>query len=146
MYSVIETAGFQQKVALGQVIRIPSNVAEVGTEIDFKSVLLFSSENGTKVGTPVLEGSVKAEVLSHGRDEKKIVFKMKRRQGYRLKNGHRQGFTEVVITEMNVAGESAKVDSKVVEQAKKRTAAIAKAKEQNVPLTRKQKIAQAAEA
>ena len=143
MYSVIETAGFQQKVELGQIIRIPSNVTEVGSEVEFKSVLLLSNDKGTQVGTPVIEGSVvKAEVLSHGRDEKKIVFKMKRRQGYRLKNGHRQGFTEVVITEID----KSKVDSKVVEQARKRAAGIAKLKEQNVPLTRKQKIAQAEKA
>ena len=141
MYSIIETGGFQQKVELGQTIRIPLVTDEVGSEIEFKSVLLASNGKEVQVGTPVLDGySVKGEVLAKLKDKKVKVFKKKRRQGYRLTKGHRQDFVEVVITELNNGGATETVDAKVVEQAKKRAAAIANAKEQNVPLTRKEKI------
>jgi len=69
--------------------------------VSFDRVLLAGEGEEVRVGSPLVEGaSVEAEVLRHGRDKKIIVFKRKRRKGYRRKNGHRQGFTEIRIAEV----------------------------------------------
>ena len=142
MYAIVEAAGFQQKVALGQTIRIPSNQGDVGSEVEFKSVLLYTHGSEVKVGTPVVEESlVKCEILSHGREKKVIVYKKKRRQGYEKKNGHRQGFTEVIITEVKSGSESAVVDPTLVVRARARAIALAAQKVTPVGLTRKEKVA-----
>jgi len=147
MYSILETGGFQYKAQLGQTLKVPSCDAEVGTEIEFKSVLLVSNGSDIQVGTPVVEGAiVKAEVLSHGRGDKVLIFKKKRRQGYQKKQGHRQDYTEILITEISSGSESNVLDKTFTERARARVAALAKQKEQGVPLTRKEKIAQAAAA
>jgi large subunit ribosomal protein L21 len=80
-------------------------VAEPGDKVTFDQVLLTGDgPDGVLVGTPVVEGaSVTAEVLRHGRDRKLIVFKRKRRKGYRRKQGHRQDFTEIRIDEVALA-------------------------------------------
>jgi large subunit ribosomal protein L21 len=84
-------------------IRVPSMDIEPGESITFDDVLLTSDGTEVQVGAPVLDGAtVKAEVLRHGRDKKIIVFKRKRRKGYRRKQGHRQGFTEVRVDEITV--------------------------------------------
>jgi large subunit ribosomal protein L21 len=71
--------------------------------VTFDEVLLASSGDDVKVGEPVVKGAkVKAEVVRHGRDKKIIVFKRKRRKGYRKKQGHRQGFTEIRVNEVVV--------------------------------------------
>lgn len=142
MYTVVETAGFQYKVSVGQVVRLPLADAEVGSTLELKSVLLHNDGSTTLVGTPVLaDASVKAEILTHGRDKKVKIFKMRRRQGYRLTKGHRQGFTEVIITEVNVGGQVQTVDAAKVLREKARVAAVAKQKEHTPRLTRKEKIA-----
>jgi large subunit ribosomal protein L21 len=86
-------------------LRIPSLDVEPGSAVTFDHVLLAGDgADRVEVGTPVLEGaSVKAEVLRHGRGEKVIVFKRKRRKGYRKKQGHRQGFTEIRIDGVDLA-------------------------------------------
>ena len=96
-----------------------------------------------QVGTPVLnDASVKVEILAHGKEDTIIVFKKKRRTRYERRNGHRQGYTEVLVTELRSGAESAVVDPKVITRNRARVAALAKQKEQNKPLTRKEKIAQ----
>jgi ribosomal protein L21 len=143
MYTVVETAGFQFKVTLGEVIRVPSAAeAEVGSTLEIKSVLAHHNGTEFQVGTPVLANAiVKAEVLAHGRDKKVKIFKHKRRQGYRLTKGHRQGFTEVVITEVSVNGQTQTVDAQKLVRERARVAALAKQKEQQPRLTRKEKVA-----
>ena len=75
--------------------------AERGAAVEFDKVLLSDKDGEVKVGAPVIEGAkVVCEVLSHVRGEKVIVFKKKRRKGYRKRNGHRQNFTEVLIKEV----------------------------------------------
>ena len=103
MYAVFRTGGKQFRAEPGFSIRIPSLDVEPGETVTFEDVLLASDGSDVKVGTPVVEGaSVKAEVVKHGRDKKVIVFKRKRRKGYRKKNGHRQGFTEIKVAEIEV--------------------------------------------
>lgn len=101
MYAVFQTGGKQFRAEPGNRIRVPSLKAEPGSTITFDRVLVASDGSAVSVGAPLLEGaSVTAEVLRHGRDKKVIVFKRKRRKGYRLKKGHRQGFTEVRVSQV----------------------------------------------
>lgn len=97
MYAVIKTGGKQYKVASGDVVKLEKIAGEEGKEIIFNEVLALDDT----VGTPLVSGaSVKATVLKQVRDAKVIVFKKKRRQNYRRKNGHRQSITIVKITDI----------------------------------------------
>lgn len=102
MYAVFQTGGKQFRAEPGARLRVPTLAAEPGDTVTFEEVLLAGDgEENVQVGTPTLSGAtVKAEVLRHGRDRKVIVFKRKRRKGYRKKQGHRQGFTEIRIDEV----------------------------------------------
>lgn len=105
MYAVFRTGGKQFRAEPGVRIRIPSLDVEPGDSVVFDQVLLAGDgEETVQVGTPTVDGaSVKAEVLRHGRGEKVIVFKRKRRKGYRRKQGHRQDFTEIRVDEVALA-------------------------------------------
>ncbi len=103
MYAVFRTGGKQFRAEPGFTIRVPTLDVEPGNEVTFDDVLLASDGDDVKVGTPVVDGaSVKAEVVKHGREKKIIVFKRKRRKGYRKKQGHRQDFTEIRVAEVVV--------------------------------------------
>ena len=104
MYAVFQTGGKQFRAEPGARLRVPSLTAEPGDTVTFEEVLLTGDgEESVRVGTPNVDGaSVKAEILRHGRDKKIIVFKRKRRKGYRRKQGHRQGFTEIRVDEILV--------------------------------------------
>lgn len=103
MYAVIKTGGKQFRAEPGKTLRVPSLDVELGETVTFETVLLASDGDEVKVGAPAVDGaSVTAEVVKHGRDKKVIVFKRKRRKGYRKKQGHRQGFTEIRIDEVKV--------------------------------------------
>ncbi len=102
MYAVFETGGKQFRAEPGGRLKIPALEAEEGETVTFDHVLLASPDGSdVAVGTPTVEGaSVKAEVIRHGKTRKIIVFKRKRRKGYRKKQGHRQKFTEVRVAEI----------------------------------------------
>ena len=101
MYAIVEIAGQQFKVENSRKVYVHRLPNEEGTEVTFDKVLLIDNEGVITVGTPVVEGAkVNATVLSHLKGEKVIVFKKKRRKGYRKKNGHRQFFTQVQISEI----------------------------------------------
>ncbi|MDR1812943.1 MAG: 50S ribosomal protein L21 [Candidatus Fibromonas sp.] len=143
MYSIVETGGFQYRAEIGKTLKVPS-VAEaaVGSVLELKSVLLFADGESISVGTPVLENaSVKVEVLSHDKADKVFAVKKKRRTRYERHFGHRQGYTEVLVVEIEVAGKSVAIDPQVAVRQRARIAALAKQKEQAKPLTRKEKIA-----
>jgi large subunit ribosomal protein L21 len=98
MYAVIRTGGKQYKVAAGGKLKVETLTAEVGSEIVINDVLMVADGDNIKVGAPVVAGaSVKATVLSHGRGEKVMIFKMRRRKHYRKTQGHRQNYTEIRI-------------------------------------------------
>ena len=102
-YAIIRTGGKQYRVEPGQTIRIPSLPGEAGGQVEFNDVLLGSDGNNVKTGVPTLSGArVTGEIVKHGRGEKIIVFKFKRRKNYARKQGHRQGFTEVRINDINL--------------------------------------------
>ena len=102
MYAIVEILGQQFKVEAGKKLYIHRmNEAERGSAIEFDKVLLVDNDGAVSVGAPCVEGAkVVGEVVSHVRGEKVIVFKKKRRKGYRKRNGHRQDFTEVMIKEI----------------------------------------------
>jgi len=101
MYAVLRTGGKQYKVAQGEVIRVEKIDAEPGSEIEFTDILMVVNDDQVTVGQPILEGaSVRAKILEHGKAKKVVVFKKKRRKGYRVKRGHRQHFTVLEIQEV----------------------------------------------
>lgn len=101
MYAVVKTGGKQYRVAKDDVIKVELLNAKKGDVVTLGDVLLVGDAGAAKVGTPMVSGaSVKATVLDQMKDEKVIVFKKKRRQNYRRKNGHRQNLTVLKITEI----------------------------------------------
>ena len=103
MYAVVETGGKQYRVAAGDRMVIERLETEAGNPVTFDRVMLLNDGNQIRVGAPTVEGaSVVADVVEHKRGDKKIVWKMKRRQGYRLKRGHRQEVTVVKVKEIKV--------------------------------------------
>ena len=102
-YAIIRTGGKQFRVEPGQTIRIPSLVGEPGAQVEFNDVLLGSDGNNVRTGVPTLSGArVTGQIVKHGRGDKIIIFKFKRRKNYARKQGHRQGFTEVKIGDINL--------------------------------------------
>jgi large subunit ribosomal protein L21 len=101
MYAVFRTGGKQFRAEPGTRLHIPSLDAQPGDHVVFDQVLLAANGESVTVGSPLVSGaSVKAEVVGHGRDKKVIVFKRKRRKGYRKKQGHRQGYTEIRVQDV----------------------------------------------
>ncbi len=101
MYAVVEISGQQFKVAPEAKLFVPKLQAEVGAKVKFDKVLLLGSDEETKVGKPTISGSfVEATVLQHIKDDKVVVFKKKKRKGYRVRRGHRQQYTEIEITKL----------------------------------------------
>jgi len=106
MYAVIKTGGKQYRVAPDDVLEIEKLPADPGETIEFKDVLLVDQGGEPKIGTPLVDGAiVSAEVVEQGRGEKIIIFKKKRRQNYRRRNGHRQYLTTVRILEILLDGQ-----------------------------------------
>jgi large subunit ribosomal protein L21 len=98
MYAVIETGGKQYRVNKGDVIKVEKLTVDVGQKVDFDRVLLVGEGSDVKVGNPLVDGaSVSGTVVEQDRHRKIVVFKMKRRKGYRRKQGHRQDYTGVLI-------------------------------------------------
>jgi large subunit ribosomal protein L21 len=103
MYAVFKTGGKQFRAQPGERLKIPSLQAEEGETVTFDEVLLTGDGDEVTVGRPNVDGAaVKAEVLGHSRTRKIVVFKRKRRKGYRRKQGHRQGFTEIRVDDIVV--------------------------------------------
>lgn len=102
MYAIVEILGQQFKVEAGQKLFVHRmEEAERGSKVEFDKVLLIDNEGKVNVGAPVVKGAkVVAEVVSHVRGEKVLVFHKRRRKGYRKLNGHRQNFTEILINEI----------------------------------------------
>jgi large subunit ribosomal protein L21 len=104
MYAVIETGGKQYRVQPGDIVQVEKLDGEVGAPIQFNQVLFFSKPGETAdilLGKPYLNGaSVQAEVVGQGRGEKILIIKMKRRKQYRRTQGHRQEYTQLLVTEV----------------------------------------------
>jgi large subunit ribosomal protein L21 len=99
MFAVVDVAGQQLKVSPAERVFVPRLTEKVGSTVKFDHVLLVSDEKKVSVGSPYVKNvSVQAKVLDHVKDDTVIVFKKKRRKGYRLRRGHRQQYTEIEIT------------------------------------------------
>jgi large subunit ribosomal protein L21 len=103
MYAVVRTGGKQYRLGVGDNVKVEKLPDEVGNIVELSQILMVSDGGEVKVGTPLVTGaSVKAEIVGHGRNKKITVFKMKRRKKYRRTQGHRQAFTQLKVTEINV--------------------------------------------
>ena len=98
MYAVFKTGGKQYRVAQGDKVRVEKLLGNVGDSVSFDQVLLVGGD-ALKIGMPTIAGAkVQAKIVAQDRAKKIIVFKFRRRKNYRRKNGHRQPFTELLIT------------------------------------------------
>ncbi len=98
MYAIVTIAGQQMKVTEGQKLFVHRLDAKAGDTVSFDQILLVSNEGNTQVGTPTLSGSVSATVLADVvKGDKVVIFKKKRRKGYKVKRGHRQQFSQIQI-------------------------------------------------
>jgi large subunit ribosomal protein L21 len=105
MYAIVEIAGQQFKVAKDQKVFVHRLQNKEGSKVSFDKVLLLDDGTEVKVGAPTIEGaSVDAKIISHLKGDKVIVFKKKRRKGYRVKNGHRQYLSEIQISNISSSG------------------------------------------
>lgn len=99
MFAIVETGGKQFRVEEGRSLKVAKMDAQAGSAITLDNILLVGSGADVKIGQPVVSGaSVQCEVVAHGRDKKITVFKKKRRNSYRKKQGHRQDFTLLKVT------------------------------------------------
>jgi large subunit ribosomal protein L21 len=100
-YAIVRTGGLQYRVAAGDRIRVPRIKGDVGGTVELGEVLALSRGGSLTVGTPLVERArVVAEVVGHGLGKKVLVFKKKRKKGYQIKKGHRQGYTELHIRDI----------------------------------------------
>lgn len=116
MYAIVEIAGQQFKVAKDQKVYVHRLQEEEGAQVSFDKVLLLDNGGNVTVGAPAIEGAeVTAKILGHLKGDKVIVFKKKRRKGYKKKNGHRQSFTEIQIESIAASGATKKAPAKKAE-------------------------------
>jgi large subunit ribosomal protein L21 len=105
VYAVIMSGGKQYRVSEGDVVHLEKLKAELGAPVEFKDVLLVKTEAKTYIGQPLVQGaSVQGILESEGKDEKVLVFKIKKKKQYRRTRGHRQQYSNVRIEKINVAG------------------------------------------
>ena len=123
MYAIVEMAGQQFKVAKDQKVYVHRLQAEENQKVTFDNVLLIEDGKNITIGAPAIDGAtVEAKVIKHLKGDKVIVFKKKRRKGYKVKNGHRQYFTEIVIENIlvsrakKIAPEKKEATNKAVEE------------------------------
>ena len=117
MYAIVEIAGQQFKVEKDQKVFVNRLEGKEGSKVTFDNILLLDNAGKIALGDPSLKGaSVEAKILKHLKDDKVIVFKKKRRKGYKVKNGHRQLLTEIMID--NILEKSKKTQTKAKEEVK----------------------------
>ena len=139
MYAVVEIQGSQFKVTKDQKLFVNRIDAKEGSKVSFDNVLLIDDGNKVQVGKPSISGtSVEAKVVAHKKDDKVIIFKKKRRKGYKVKNGHRQAITEIIIQAISEKKASSK---KEVDSSKKTTAAKKTTATKKTSTAKKTKVA-----
>ena len=133
MFAIVDIAGQQFKVAKDQKVFVHRLDAKTGDKVSFDQVFMLADGDKVTVGAPaVANASVEAKVVRHFKDDKVIVFKKKRRKGYRVKNGHRQSLTEIVIESVGV-GKAKKAAPKAKAEAPKAKAEAPKAVKKAAP-------------
>lgn len=104
MYAIVEITGVQTRVNSGERLRVPLFKGNPGDVVSFDKVLLAADGDNIKLGTPYIAGKVDVTIVAHEKDDKVYVFKKKRRKGYRRFKGHRQNYTLVQVTGMEIDG------------------------------------------
>ena len=113
MNAIVEISGKQFKVEKDSKLFVHILEGKEGSKVTFDNVLLLDNGSKVTVGTPNVKGaSIQAKILQHVKDNKVIVFKKKRRKGYKVKNGHRQALTEILIEKVNEKSAAKKADTK----------------------------------
>jgi len=129
MYAIVEIAGQQFKVSKDLKVYVHRLANEEGSKVSFDKVLLLDDNGNITLGAPAIEGaSVEAKVLQHLKGDKVIVFKKKRRKGYKKRNGHRQSLTQIVIEGISATGAK-----KAAPKAEAKTEKVAEVKEAKAP-------------
>ena len=124
MFAIVNISGKQYRVEKGDEIKVALLDTESGKKVKFDNVLLTDDGKKVTIGNPVVSGAtVSGTVINHGRDRKIIVFKKKRRKGYRRKNGHRQDFSLIHIDSISASASKKKAAPKKVATKKKTTKA-----------------------
>lgn len=147
MYAIVNIAGQQFKVEKGKKVFVHRLKGEVGDEVSFDKVMLISDDGKVNVGTPFLPNAViSAQIVSHLRGEKVLVFKKKRRKTYQKLNGHRQNLTEILIEDISESGVKAKAEKKATPkkaepQAEVNGSAVTEAAEEKKPAAKAKKTA-----
>jgi len=130
MYAVIKTGGKQYRVTPGTKLKVERLEGDVGSNVVFDKVLVLADGESVKIGAPLVDGAkISATVVSHGRGDKVMIFKMRRRKHYRKTQGHRQCYTEILIDDFAGGKKAAaKVAEKPAVEAKPKAEAKAPAK------------------
>jgi large subunit ribosomal protein L21 len=137
MYAIVEIAGQQFKVSKDLKVYVHRLANEEGSKVSFDKVLLLDDKGNVTLGAPAIEGaSVEAKVLQHLKGDKVIIFKKKRRKGYKKRNGHRQYLTQIVIEGITVGGAK-----KAAAPKKEKVVAEAPANEEAKPAPKAKKAA-----
>ena len=126
MYAIVNISGKQFRAEKGKSLKVPSQNTEVGKKLSYDQVLLTNDNGEVQIGNPFIKNlKVSATVIENGRDKKIIVFKKKRRKGYKRKNGHRQGFSLIQIDSISKTSTAKKTSTKTA-KAKASTASSKK--------------------
>jgi large subunit ribosomal protein L21 len=134
MYAIVDIAGQQFKVKQAQKLKVHRLEAEAGKHVELDKVLMMSDGKTVTVGTPMVEGArVAAKVISHGKGDKVLVFKKKRRKGYQKLNGHRQYITELWIEAILGKGEKFDASKSTAPKPVVRTEPAKKVKKEAAP-------------
>jgi large subunit ribosomal protein L21 len=145
MYAIVEIAGQQFKVSKDLKVYVHRLANEEGSKVSFDKVLLLDDNGNITLGAPAIEGaSVEAKVLQHLKGDKVIIFKKKRRKGYKKRNGHRQSLTQIVIEGISATGgkKAAKAEKATAEPKAEKAAAEPKAPK--APKAKKADVAETA--
>ncbi|MEY8849583.1 50S ribosomal protein L21 [Psychroserpens sp. XS_ASV72] len=138
MYAIVEIAGHQFKVEKDQKVFVNRLDTEEGKKVSFDNVLLIGDDSNVTVGAPAIDGAqISAKVLKHLKGDKVIVFKKKRRKGYRVKNGHRQALSEIVIESIVASGAKKATPKKETKKAEPKAEVKTEAKKEAPKATAK---------
>jgi large subunit ribosomal protein L21 len=139
MYAIVEIAGQQFKVSKDLKVYVHRLTNEEGSKVSFDKVLLLDDNGNVTLGAPAIEGaSVEAKVLQHLKGDKVIVFKKKRRKGYKKRNGHRQSLTQIVIEGIATTGAKKAAPKKAVVEAEVTDVVVDAPKVKKAPKAKKE--------
>ena len=116
MYAIVETGGKQYQMEEGRYLKVELLDGDVESKIVFDKIIMLANGKKSKVGQPYVKGaSVEGTILAHDKEKKIIVYKQRPKKGYRKKQGHRQGFTKVMITKIRSTAQKKAAETEVVE-------------------------------